>query len=219
MVTGLLHRLYRSKSRLPPVISISATGLAGKWQGSVVGEFLLESSGESYRQRHTVTWGQPSFLFREDGWWVVGKGKGDDGGLRARELEDGQLPPEGWQWWDREAWRVDSATITISPQAGALCQRLEVGSNRASELEQTKYLGKYKPLSGLFCRGRQVFQQEGDGKHLLSVGKYGAWNITEPKQEHAEKWMVSSVAAPAACPGHPEAGRHHGEGGSGWWCR
>ena len=100
----------------------------------------------------------------------MGKGKGDDGGLRARELEDGQLPSEGWQWWDREAWRVDSATITISPQAGALCQRfnlsqsnlhllqdrLEVGSNRASELEQTNYLGKYKPLSGLFCRGRQV---------------------------------------------------------------
>ena len=61
------------------MISISATGLAGretlfrfcqlcetgKWQGSVVGEFLLERSGESYRQRHTVTWGQPSFLFRQ----------------------------------------------------------------------------------------------------------------------------------------------------------
>ena len=83
---------------------------------------------------------------------------------------------------------------------------MEVGSNHASELEQTNYLGKYKPLSDLFCRGRQVahclpntlercvlqvFQQEGDGKHLLSVGKYGAWNITKPEQVHAEKWMVS----------------------------
>ena len=37
----------------------------------------------------------------------------------------------------------------------------------------------------------QVFEQEGDGKHLLSVGKYGAWNITKPEQVHAEKWMVS----------------------------
>ena len=36
----------------------------GKWQGSILGEFLLESSGDSYRQRHTVLWGQPSFLFR-----------------------------------------------------------------------------------------------------------------------------------------------------------
>ena len=31
--------------------------------------------------------------------------------------------------------------------------------------------------------------------------------------------QVSSVAAPDSCPGHPEAGRHHGEGGAGWWCR
>ena len=36
-----------------------------------------------------------------------------------------------------------------------------------------------------------MFEQEGDGKHLLSVGKYGAWNITKPEQVHAEKWMVS----------------------------
>ena len=100
----------------------------------------------------------------------MGKGKGDDGGLRARELEDGQLPSEGWQWWDREAWRVDSATITISPQASTLCQRfdlckstwqlledrLELGSKRASETEETNCLGIYKPLCGSFCRGRQV---------------------------------------------------------------
>ena len=31
--------------------------------------------------------------------------------------------------------------------------------------------------------------------------------------------QVSSVAAPDCCPGHPEVGRHHGEGGAGWWCR
>ena len=37
----------------------------------------------------------------------------------------------------------------------------------------------------------QVFEQEGDGKHLLSVGKYGAWNILRSDQVHAEKWMVS----------------------------
>ena len=39
----------------------------GKWQGSILGEFLLESSGESYRQRHTVAWGQPSSLYR----WLI----------------------------------------------------------------------------------------------------------------------------------------------------
>ena len=38
--------------------------VTGKWQGSIVGEFQLESSGECYRQRHTVVWGQPSFLYR-----------------------------------------------------------------------------------------------------------------------------------------------------------
>merc|ERR1712013_626973 len=101
-------------------------------------------------------------------------------------MGDGQLPSEGWQWWDREAWRVDSATITISPQASTRCQRLELGSKCAFEMEETNCLGKYKPLCGSFCRGRQVFEQEGDGKHFLSVGKYGAWNIMRSDQLHAQ---------------------------------
>ena len=29
---------------------------------------------------------------RESGWWLVGKGKGDEGGLRVKEVESGQLP-------------------------------------------------------------------------------------------------------------------------------
>jgi len=56
----------------------------------------------------------------------------------------------------------------------------------------------------------QVFEQEGgEEKHLLSVGKYGAWNISKPEEVKGERWLVSSVAAPDGCPGHPEAGRHH----------
>ena len=38
----------------------------------------------------------------------------------------------------------------------------------------------------------QVFEQEeGEEKHLLSVGKYGAWNISKPEQVKGEKWLVS----------------------------
>ena len=29
---------------------------------------------------------------RESGWWLVGKGKGDEGGMRVKEVESGQLP-------------------------------------------------------------------------------------------------------------------------------
>ena len=38
----------------------------------------------------------------------------------------------------------------------------------------------------------QVFEQEGgEEKHLLSVGKYGAWNISKPEEVKGERWLVS----------------------------
>ena len=37
----------------------------------------------------------------------------------------------------------------------------------------------------------QVFEQEDEEKHLLRVGKYGAWNISRPEQVNAEGWLVS----------------------------
>ena len=69
-----------------------------------------------------------TLVHREAGWWLVGKGKGDEGGLRAREVDSGELPSEGWQWWDREAWREDSATISLHTNAASPCQRLELNN-------------------------------------------------------------------------------------------
>ena len=37
----------------------------------------------------------------------------------------------------------------------------------------------------------QVFEQDDVEKHLLSVGKYGAWNISRPDQVEGEGWLVS----------------------------
>ena len=37
----------------------------------------------------------------------------------------------------------------------------------------------------------QVFEQEDEEKHLLSVGKYGAWNISRQEQVNGEGWLVS----------------------------
>ena len=38
----------------------------------------------------------------------------------------------------------------------------------------------------------QVFELEDkEEKHLLSVGKYGAWNISRPEQVKGEGWLVS----------------------------
>ena len=38
----------------------------------------------------------------------------------------------------------------------------------------------------------QVFEQDEKEKHLLlSVGKYGAWNISTPEQVKGEGWLVS----------------------------
>ena len=156
---------------------------------------------------------------------MVGKGKGDEGGLRAREVDSGELPSEGWQWWDREAWREDSATISLHTNAASPCQRLEFNNilnnhvvirlelistlASTSERANSKCFGNYKPLPGSFCRGRQVhqfsvasrmsfkmqgFEQDVGEKHLLSVGKYGSWNINRPEEVRGEKWLVGILS-------------------------
>ena len=80
------------------------------------------------------------------------------------------IATEGWQWWDREAWRVDSATITLHTTPASPCQRLDINihfqdfvnrvelisMNASTTTEQTNCFGTYKPLGGVFCRGRQV---------------------------------------------------------------
>ena len=44
----------------------------------------------------------------------------------------------------------------------------------------------------------QVFEQEGgEEKHLLSVGKYGAWNISKREQVKGERWLVSYNRVPS----------------------
>ena len=85
--------------------------------------------------------------------------------------------------------------------------RLELISTLASTSERAngKCFGIYKPLPGSFCRGRQVhqfsiafsrmsfkmqvFEQDVGEKHLLSVGKYGSWNINRPEEVRGEKWL------------------------------
>ena len=89
--------------------------------------------------------------------------------------------------------------------------RVELISTLASTSERAngKCFGIYKPLPGSFCRGRQVhqfsiasrmsfkmqvFEQEVGEKHLLSVGKYGSWNINRPEQVRGEKWLVGILS-------------------------
>ena len=90
--------------------------------------------------------------------------------------------------------------------------RVELISTLASTSERAngKCFGSYKPLPGSFCRGRQVhqfsiafsrmsfktqvFEQDVGEKHLLSVGKYGSWNINRPEQVRGEKWLVGILS-------------------------
>ena len=64
----------------------------------------------------------------------------------------------------------------------------------------------------------QVFEQDDVEKHLLSVGKYGAWNISRPDQVEGEGWLVSGKMV-----GYWSMVKHSTRGGKhcaqNTWCR
>ena len=78
-----------------------------------------------------------------------------------------------------------------SPRASTLKELLSEQTNKCNNehthYPSTRHLGSI-PSWKIFM---QVFEQEDEEKHLLRVGKYGAWNISRPEQVNGEGWLVS----------------------------
>jgi len=153
----------------PFFLELRSTSGAGDYCGSRLGLYRTESlrQGLVFRQLHDDRGGaQQNYLYRSgDYWWVSDKVGGEkncypsfQAYMRAKVGEADQLVPpvQGWQFLDDDDKWCSDPTLECSRELSEPCKDIIIELRGEVERILPKCKGRFRPVDGVFIRGRPV---------------------------------------------------------------